>query len=185
MTTPYTGLLDTILPCYRFVETHHISIRATPARIMACIRAYRTRHDLLVRIAIGMRELPARLLGYRAGRMLDLDDFGILGQDGDTEIVFGLMGAFWKPDYGLVPIASPHAFTSCRRTGLCRLAMGFRITADQDTGHATVMTQTRVDCPDATSYRRFAPYWYAIRPVSGLIRHRMLGQIRAMATSDS
>lgn len=181
MITSHAGLLDTVLPRYQFVETHRLPMCAPPARIMAGIRAYRAGHDPLVRTAIAMRELPARLLGHRAGRMLDLDDFSVVGQEGGTDIVFGLMGAFWRPDYGLVPIASPQAFTSGQRTDLCRLAMGFHIITDAHGSGAMVVTQTRVDCPTAALRRRFAPYWYAIRPVSGLIRQRMLRRIRTMA----
>lgn len=178
---PQTGLLDTILPRYQFVETHHVAVRASPARIMESIRAYRAIHDPLVRMAIGIRELPARLFGHRAGRRLNLDDFTVVGQEGTGEIVFALMGALWKTDYGLVPIPSPDAFMSCKRTDICRLAMGFHISARPDRPHNMVVTQTRVDCPTVASRRRFAPYWYAIRPVSGLIRRRMLKQIRTMA----
>ncbi|WP_182419867.1 hypothetical protein [Bartonella sp. HY038] len=42
----------------------------------------------------------------------------------------------------------------------------------------TLQTKTRVFCPDGESRRRFAPYWYFIRPVSGLIRKRMLKAIK-------
>ncbi|WP_223920280.1 hypothetical protein [Aeromonas caviae] len=40
-------------------------------------------------------------------------------------------------------------------------------------------TQTRVFCPDLACRLKFAPYWYLIRPVSGLIRRRILGAIKA------
>ena len=181
MDTAQTGLLDIILPRYQFMETHHIVIRASPAHIMESIRAYRAGHDPLVRMAIGMRELPARLMGKRGGRMLDLDDFTVVGQEGNVEIVFALMGAFWEADYGLVPIPSPEAFAACDHTGICRLAMGFHIRTCPGHPYNRVVTQTRVDCPTHASRRRFAPYWYAIRPVSGLIRRRMLNRIRMMA----
>ncbi|WP_201742261.1 hypothetical protein [Mangrovicoccus ximenensis] len=36
------------------------------------------------------------------------------------------------------------------------------------------MTETRVFCLDRAAERAFAPYWYLIRPVSGLIRRRLL-----------
>jgi hypothetical protein len=36
-------------------------------------------------------------------------------------------------------------------------------------------------CPTPVMRRKFAPYWYVIRPVSGLIRRRMLGRIRQQA----
>jgi hypothetical protein len=42
-------------------------------------------------------------------------------------------------------------------------------------------TQTRVFCTDEASLRRFRPYWLLIRPVSGLIRRRLLARIAAAA----
>ena len=42
-------------------------------------------------------------------------------------------------------------------------------------GENTLLTaETRVYCPDRYSLLRFTPYWLAIRPVSGLLRRRML-----------
>ena len=38
---------------------------------------------------------------------------------------------------------------------------------------------------DVEQRRRFAPYWYAIRPVSGLIRQRLLQRIARVARSTS
>ncbi|PYD48392.1 hypothetical protein [Novacetimonas pomaceti] len=184
MTTSPMSLLDNLLPHYQFQECHRIAIRAPAAAIMRSIRAYRALHDPLIRLAIGLREGPARLLGRRPGPMLDLDDFTILGREGEREIVFGLMGAFWKADYGLVPLSSAACFHENHHPGLCRLAMGFAI-APLSGDIRRVTTRTRVFCPTPASQRRFAPYWYAIRPVSGLIRRRMLGRIRAMAQRPS
>ncbi len=44
-------------------------------------------------------------------------------------------------------------------------------------GLTRVTTQTRVHCLDADALRSFTSYWYLIRPVSGLIRRRMLKAI--------
>jgi hypothetical protein len=42
-------------------------------------------------------------------------------------------------------------------------------------------TETRVYCPDRYSLLMFTPYWLAIRPVSGVLRRRMLRTIREIA----
>ncbi|MCA4125719.1 hypothetical protein LDY98_05140, partial [Pseudomonas aeruginosa] len=46
-------------------------------------------------------------------------------------------------------------------------------------GATLLHTETRVFCPDRASRLRFTPYWVAIRPVSGLIRRRLLAGIGA------
>jgi hypothetical protein len=48
-----------------------------------------------------------------------------------------------------------------------------------------LVTHTRVHCPDEAQRRRFAPYWFAIRPVSGLIRQRLLRRIAQLARATS
>jgi len=174
------ALIDDVLPVFTFRERHALPIRAPDGAIMQCVSRYRARHDPLVRLAIAMREKPARLLGLSQRRMLDLDDFTLLGRVGDREVVMGLTGAFWRLDYGLLDIASRADFMACQRTDVCRLAMGFAV-EPAHAGHSLLVTETRVFCPTSAMRRRFAPYWYLIRPVSGLIRRRMLAAIRKQA----
>lgn len=174
------ALLDELLPCFTFRERHAMAIHATGRVILDCASRYRAHDDPLVRIAIGMREKPARLLGRLRRRMLDLDDFTPLGRVGDREMAMGLIGAFWRPDYGLCDIASRADFTACQCRDVCRLVMGFRV-EPTTTGQSVLVTETRVSCPTPAVWRRFAPYWYVIRPVSGLIRRRMLARIRQQA----
>ncbi len=62
--------------------------------------------------------------------------------------------------------------------GVAKLALGFSASR-QPNGTTRLTTQTRVFCPDLACRLKFAPYWYLIRPVSGLIRRRILGAIKA------
>ena len=48
-------------------------------------------------------------------------------------------------------------------------------------GGTELTTETRVLCADAGARRRFLPYWYLIRPASGMIRRVMLREIRRSA----
>jgi len=120
------------------------------------------------------------MLGLSRTRPLDLDDFAFLGRDRDYGLAFGLIGAFWRADYGLLDIHTVEAFRNCDSMDVCRLVMGF--TAESTSGGETVLsTETRVFCPTPNVRRKFTPYWYAIRPVSGVIRRRMLARIRRQA----
>ncbi|MBE7729741.1 hypothetical protein [Komagataeibacter sp. FXV3] len=174
------ALIDDLLPCFTFRERHALRIHATGKTIMDCISRYRAQDDPLIRLAIGLRERPARLLGLSQRRTLDLDDFTPLGRVGDREMVLGLAGAFWRMDYGLVDIASRADFLACQHRNVCRLVMGFTV-EPAAVGQSLLVTETRVSCPTPALWRRFAPYWYVIRPVSGLIRRRMLARIRQQA----
>ncbi|GAB6967873.1 hypothetical protein JCM25156A_19100 [Komagataeibacter kakiaceti JCM 25156] len=173
-------ILDDVLPRFTFRERHAITIAAPADRILACVRHYRAREDPLVRTAIRLRETPARLLGRSCRPPLDLDDFTPLGRAGDNELAMGLIGKFWKADYGLLPVTCAASFMACRRDDVCKLAMGFHVHPAPG-GRSALMTETRVFCPTPAVLWRFAPYWYLIRPVSGLIRQRMLAMLRRQA----
>ena len=175
-------LIDDFLPHYDFRERHTALVRAPANVILDCVTRQRAQHDPLVRLAIGLRELPSRLMNRSSSRPLDLDDFTFLGREGDSELAFGLTGAFWRADYGLLDIGSAEAFKATVRMDVCQLVMSFNVDANAS-GASVLSTETRVFCPTAEVRRRFAPYWYIIRPVSGFIRRRMLARVRRQAES--
>lgn len=176
--------LDDFLPRFNFSERHSIDISAPVSRIMNAVAAWRNEDDPLVRAAIRLREMPARLFGCGRQRHLDLTDFTVLERRGDTALIYGLIGAFWQADYGLCDIPSTDAFLTPRHDDVCKLALGFSI---QQGPHGTrrLVTETRVLCVTDRARRRFTPYWYLIRPVSGLIRRRMLTAIREQSETSS
>jgi len=105
-----------------------------------------------------------------------LHNFTPLGRDGDREIALGLVGEFWQADYGQTPIDDADAFTQFNAPGVAKLVLNFSTEATGD-GRTWLRTETRVFCNDRACLRRFAPYWWLIRPVSGLIRMRLLTRI--------
>ena len=83
---------------------------------------------------------------------------------------------------GRVPVRpeSPLAFQEgANRSGMALAAMTFRTA--QVGGRTLLTTETRVFAPDRQVRRRFALYWFAIRPGSGLIRRMWLRAIRRRA----
>jgi hypothetical protein len=55
-----------------------------------------------------------------------LHSFTLLARTGEA-IVYGLVGKFWRLNYGLTPVASGEAFTSFSENGVARLALGFSV----------------------------------------------------------
>lgn len=174
-------LLGRYVPAFDFSERH--SCRATASRpaILRAIAAYRPEDDPFFRVMIGLREAPMRLGRWLTGstkpppQQFGLHSFTLL-EASDNEVVYGLVGRFWKADFALIPIADGPAFLAYDAPGVPKLALGFEIAGDGPSQR--LVTETRVHCPDAASRRSFAPYWYLIRPVSGLIRRRILRSIR-------
>ena len=138
----------------------------------------------MIRRCLQLREAPARL-ALRLGLSNSLQDrsrfgmhsFSLLVREAD-QAAYGLIGRFWRSDFGLLPCANGEAFRTFHQPGVARLLMLFQCEPARD-GSTRLITETRVHCPDRASRLAFTLYWLAIRPVSGLIRRRMLHSIKA------
>jgi hypothetical protein len=177
-------LMQRYLPEHQFEEHHSMVVHLTKGKLLDAAQAVTREPDPLISRFIAVRELPARLLG-RLGRPHQLpsrpfgiDDFTELGRNGDSELAYGLAGQFWKADYGLQRVGHAAEFEALQ--GTPKLVLNFTVETMED-GRQTLSTTTRVGCLDATSRRSFTPYWFAIRPVSGLIRRHLLRRIAAHA----
>ncbi len=172
-------LIDDYLPVYQFSETHGCIIGADARTILDAVLMFRPDADPFFKIVIGLREWPMRL--FRRSKKLPkpfgLNNFTQLERT-DHEIVYGLIGRFWRLDFGLHRITDAHAFKAFDQAGLAKLALGFAIRPCSE-GRNQLVTQTRVFCPDQRTRLAFTPYWWLIRPVSGLIRRRILSSIKS------
>ena len=171
-------LIEHYLPRFQFGETHTCLIAAPPEAVLDAVARYRPEQDLIYRLMIALRVLPSRLLGP-SRKTFGFDAFTLLERT-DTALIYGLVGRFWRLDFGLKPIADRAAFLACDRSDVAKLGLGFAVARDQR-GMTRLVTRTCVFCPDLTTRLRFTPYWLLIRPVSGLLRRRMLALIRAAA----
>lgn len=185
------SLLQRYLPRHDFAETHHITIAAPPAAVLDAVARADLSDDPLVRTLLQLRGLPLRLrqrLGASPAPAQDVwGGFGLhrftpLGRDGDREIAWGLAGRFWEASGGLVSLPGAEAFERFNQPGHAKLVMTY-IAEPQPDGRTRLTTITRVACPDAATRRRFAPYWYLIRPASGFIRGRALRRVKKMVES--
>lgn len=178
-------LIDRHLPQWQFQEQHGVWVKGVEAhRLFDAIEPALRAPDTVIESAIALRELPGRWLQQLGwgGQQLPVRPFGYdsftrLGHTPGQEVVFGLAGQFWRMDYGLVKFADADAFSQLQTVP--KLVLDVRLEPAE--GACLLLTRTRVLCPDETSRRRFAPYWYLIRPVSGLIRRRLLGRIKNLA----
>lgn len=182
----FLHLNEKYLPIYHFSEKHALNISATQADVMAAVRDYQPGEDPFFRCAIILRELPIRILDRMQRRTgmprqpFGMDNFTLLEQRDNQELAFGLAGRFWKSDYGQEKVIDAEAFLAFSAPSAAKLVLSF--TAEKlDETHTQLTTETRVLCLDKEARRKLAPYWYLIRPVSGLIRLRMLSAIRRSA----
>lgn len=178
---------DQFLPQYQFREQHQRQIPATPQCVIIAAEHYRPEQDPFFRKMIQLREWPQRLLERTGCRPtsghppFSMDNFTLLERSHNFQLAYGLMGRFWEAGYGLTPVADIDFFTDTHLPGTARLLLTFQA-LPIDAQVSVLITETRVFCPDSASLKAFTPYWYLIRPVSGMIRRRMLSAIARNVT---
>ena len=178
--------IDDWLPDWQFDEVHHIRSRAAAGALLDAAAAYDPAQDAFISAALRLRAAPARVaarLGAGpapgARPRFGLQDFVLLGRLGDQALAYGLAGRFWEPGYGLQPLADAAAFSAYAEADGARLVLGFE--ASRAGSQTQLTTTTRVACGSDAARRRLAAYWLLIRPVSGLLRRRILADIRRRA----
>lgn len=180
-------LIDKYVPRFQFHEQHALKVSAPASDVLRAAINYQPDNDPMIRAAIAIREFPNKLTNRVKGistaaiRPFSLKNFTILDHSENHEVVFGLAGRFWQADYGQVPLQNREDFVRFNAHGSAKLALNFYV---EHLGHNLTLlsTETRVCCLDIEAKRKFTPYWYLIRPVSGLIRRNMLATIQRMAT---
>lgn len=181
-------LINQYVPAYQFKERHEMYVDAPPSILLDMVTLPGVATDPWMHKFIGIREFPARVLGKlgNTGALINQPPFGIenflmLGRDADREVAFGLLGKFWKPDYGLVEVDGPDNFKNFNEAGIAKLVLNLSAKV-MDDGRTRLATETRIFCNDKKSKTYLTPYWWLIRPVSGLIRRRLLNRICSVAT---
>ncbi|WP_205267786.1 hypothetical protein [Mycolicibacterium sphagni] len=194
MTTGVEGMvIDSAMPSYDVVIAEHILVCTDPATTYRAARGLDllTVHSWLLDAAMWVRQVPSRLTGRpapRPARLVIGDGVGIpgwlvLGERDGAEIAFGAVGRFWQPviEWRSVDAADFRGFAE---PGWGKIAANFSVLpygADK-----TLLTyECRTATTDPRSRRRFARYWWLVRPFVGHILRATLRQIRADAEGSA
>lgn len=189
-----TSLIDRYLPRFDVREIHRIRVRAAPLATWSALHRADLARSPLVGALLVLRALPAALasgqaalerLRHESVRHVTLDTlmgegFRILEERPPEELVIGLEGKFWRPTGDLCTPSSDAFAHAPPPPGAARAVWNFRIVPTSP-AECELVTETRVLCADAAARRRFLPYWWLIRPGSGLVRRAMLKAIRDRA----
>lgn len=178
-------LLDRYVSDFQFSEVHQAEIYAPAADVLKEVMLFDPTHDAIIKTFIGIRELPLRYFPRltSAQRPMSFDRFCLLEQT-PNEVVYGLIGRFWQANYGLIDIEQGADFLAFQQSGVAKLGLNYRVVSD-DQGRTTLITETRIFCPDRESMKKMKLYWYAIRLASGLIRRRMLAMVKKHCEKQS
>ena len=184
-------VLDRLVPTFQAVERHSATIAASADQVWAALTQVTVGELRLFRLLMGLRVLPGRLLGRPRARF-DADEsllgwavrfgFTVLGEEVQRELVVGAIGQPWRLVGGRgMAVAGGDDFATFDQTGYAKMAANFRLASIAGGRAIQLTTETRVACTDAASARRFARYWWLIRPASGGIRRSWLAAIRRRA----
>jgi hypothetical protein len=179
--------LGRFLPAWHFREVHSTLVQAPRDHVYRAVLEVTPEEIFLFRTLVAIRRMgrrsPDGILNPPPGEPLlavaARTQFRVLEERAPEEIAIGTL--LVSPGRrGATPPASPLEFEAARlRSGVALAAMNFRLT--EAAGGTLLVTETRVFAPDRDVRRRFALYWLAIRPGSGLIRRMWLRGIRRRA----
>ncbi|MFC4997113.1 hypothetical protein ACFPIJ_04655 [Dactylosporangium cerinum] len=182
-------LIDEQLPAYDVVVAEHVIVDADPATVFAVTRAmdFMTVRAPLMTAAMWVRAVPDRvrhrptppLPQLHLAQGVGLPGWLSLGERAGSELAFGAVGKFWQLniEWRDVPEADFAAFAE---PGWGKIACNFTFL---HRGAGTLLTyECRTATTDPASRRRFARYWWLVRPFAAYIMRAALATIAAEAT---
>jgi hypothetical protein len=187
-------LLDSYLPKYDFNEVHSMAIQAPCEKIFHALKEL-TPSELspVFRILFAIRSLPARLMGqddetFAPSRPLwdQMYENGfILLAESERELVFGLIGQFWKlAGDESIHLANAQEFVEFDQPDYAKAAANFIVSENDGDDSLTVTTETRIHIAEPKTRKKFATYWRIIYPGSAWIRRMWLKAIKRRAERD-
>jgi len=130
----------------------------------------------------GPAEPPAELKLF--GGSAALPGWLSLGETPGREVVLGAVGRFWQPDIEWYDVKemTPEGFAGFTEAGWGRIAAGFSL-RPYGSSRTLVTYEARTATTDAVSGRRFARYWWLVRPFVRVVMQATLRTIREDAGS--
>lgn len=194
MSTGAPTLIERHLPTYRQGNRTRLGIDAPVDATWAALHRLRARDLRATGVLMAVRSFPATVVrrgaldratsaGERDATLLDSFEDGrfcVLDEAHGEEIVFGVIGQFWRIDGGRdARIDDAEAFRRFDRPGYVKAAINFRV--DATSGGCVASTETRCLATDPATDRRFGRYWAVIGGGSKLIRWEVLHATRRLA----
>ena len=177
-------LIDEFLPNYDFSHhTYRIEIDAPIEKVYTVVRNLDLSDANLARVILWLRSVPMRLRGQQ-GLGLTLDDllelgFILLADDPPRELVLGFVGQLWTASAQLKKLETDE-FREFAIPGCVKAAMNFTFTQLED-GRTRLATESRAQCLDEASRRKFQRYWFFTNRLGAVFRRSSLRAFKRRA----
>lgn len=189
-----TTTLDAAMPVYHFREYHERKVQAPPEKVWEAINTVRADEVTGFGALVGLRYLPAKLMGKpippaATGPLfegMEAGGFLILSREPPRELVFAMLGQPWHLAGGprAAQLRTPAEFEALNIPGIIKVAANMRV-EDLGGGWSRLSTETRVLATDDHARRTFARYWRVIYPGSSFLRYAMLNAMARRATNPT
>ena len=184
-------LLDRWLPEFDVSKRYGVTIGAPRERVYDELLRYDFGDSIVTTVLMGLRGYGSRRKRTGASQASSLKErlerfaFTLLDEKPGEELVFGLVGKFWRPD-GALRRLSREEFAAFAEPGFAKAAWNVRVGGSGlHLPHCELSTETRVLCLGEGVRRKFLLYWRLVEPFSGAIRWSLLRGVRRSATSSS
>lgn len=169
-------LIDDFLPRYDVDTKYQITACASLREAYTAARSLDLCESQIIRWLYSFRGLPRS--DFTIDGMLKWG-FVLLADKPYQELVYGLIGQFWKFTPKIQRI-NADAFAAFNRPGFAKAVGNIAFTPKNNVS-VRITTETRVLCLDHASRRRFFLYWLLISPFSGMVRKEWLRMIKQKA----
>jgi hypothetical protein len=175
--------LDELLPAYDVAARYDILVQASPAETAAALENTDFSESRLTKLLLGLRTLgrgrPDSSTGTQVER-LRRAGFIELANVPQKEIVFGVVGRFWRPDSGIITGLSTEEFIDFHTEGCAKAVWNFAIAAESER-LTRVITETRIQAFGRSARWKFRAYWQVVGLFSGIIRKEILALMKRKA----
>ncbi len=188
-------LIDRYLPTFDVSFTTNKVIDARPEETFAAVKRLDFSRSYLVRALVWIRTLPERLRAIREKReprssaTMTFEDvtkgagWVLLGEQPGEEMVLGLVGQFWKRDFGIVKV-EPAEFAGFDKPGYAKTVLGISIRPYGE-GRSLITYENRTTTTNEDAKKAFRRYWMLIGPGAAIIGYRTLALVKHEAEHPS
>jgi hypothetical protein len=160
------------------LEHHAIDLPGDPETALAAALGVHPRDVPVVRVLLAIRGLPHEARGP-VGTLFSTPPFFVLDEERGRELVFGVVGPFWRWRRGKVPDRAPRTAAELRAAlAEGRMAAIGNFRAEPRPGGVRLWTETWVVAPGARQRSTFVAYWMLVGPFSAWIRRLLLRAAR-------
>jgi hypothetical protein len=174
--------LDEFLPSYDVAARYDILVQATRADTATALEQLNFSESGLTRLLLILRTLGRRRPEESGTQIERLRRAGFieLANFPQKEIVFGVVGRFWRPDSGIITGLSAEEIIAFHAEGYAKAMWNFAVVAEA-ARTTRVVTETRIQTFGRSARWKFRAYWLIVGPFSGLIRKEILAMVKRKA----